>query len=333
VNIRRYVSRSVVLAVLVGAAIINPLSRPAVHAASTTDVSIALNWIKNVEFGGIWAAQEKGWWSQAGLQVSVRSYDDGYQDPVLLVGAGKYQFGFQDGASIILGRAAKVPVKAIWASGETSPFAFITMPKSGITSPKDFKGKRIGYQSHEKYVLDAMLNAVGLKESDVSPVVVQYDPTVLLAGKVDAYLAYLTNEPIELAQKYHVKVNIIPASAYGYNFYSDVLFTTDNTIKSNPALVRTVVSIMDRGWKYALAHPAEIAKVVVPKLDPTDSISQQQAEMSALAKLASQPGAPTGSMTAARWKAGIDLLLKYKQITTPISAGDVFTTLFLGATH
>ncbi len=332
-NIRRCVSRSAVLAVLVGAAIINPLPGPAVHAASSTNVSIALNWIKNVEFGGIWAAQEKGWWSQAGLQVSVRSYDDGYQDPVVLVGAGKYQFGFQDGASLILGRAAKIPVKAIWASGESSPFAFITMPKSGIKSPKDFKGKRIGYQSHEKYVLDAMLNAVGLQESDVSPVVVQYDPTVLLAGKVDAYLAYLTNEPIELAQKYHVNVNIIPASAYGYNFYSDVLFTTDSTITSNPALVQKVVSIMDKGWKYALTHPDEIAKFVVPKLDPQDSVSQQMEEMKALAKLASQPNAPTGTMTAARWQAGIGLLLKYKQIKAPIAAGDVFTTQFLGAAH
>jgi ABC-type nitrate/sulfonate/bicarbonate transport system substrate-binding protein len=230
---------------------------------------------------------------------------------------------------LLIARAAGVPIKAVWASGESSPFAFITMPKSGITSPKDFKGKVIGYQAHEKYVLDAMLSAVGLTERDVTPQVVGYDPAVLLAGKVDAYLAYLTNEPIEMAQKYHVKVNIIPASKYGYNFYSDVLFTTDSLIKSNPALVQKVVSIMDRGWKYALAHPTWIANIVVPKLDNQDSVSQQVEEMKALAKLASVPGAPTGSMTAARWQAGSNLLLKYKQIKTAVPATSVFTTQFL----
>jgi ABC-type nitrate/sulfonate/bicarbonate transport system substrate-binding protein len=318
----------VLSAVLLVAVLLNPFPKTPTRAASMTNVTIALNWLKNVEFAGIWAAQEKGWWAQNGLTLNVRGYDF-TNDPVLLVGAGKYQFGFQDGASLIIARAAKVPVQAIWASGQSSPFAFITMPKSGITTPKVFKGKVIGYQAHERYVLDAMLSAVGLTEKDVKPQVVGFDPTVLLAGKVDAYLAYLTNEPIEMAQKYHVNVNIIPASKYGYNFYSDVLFTTDSTIKSNPALVRKVVAIMDKGWKYALAHPSEIAKIVVPKLDSQDSVSQQLAEMVALGKLASAPGSPTGTMTAARWKAGIDLLAKYTQIKVVVPAGSVFTTQFL----
>jgi ABC-type nitrate/sulfonate/bicarbonate transport system substrate-binding protein len=320
--------RLAVSAVLLGATLVTPLQHTPIHAAAPAKASFALNWIKNVEFAGIWAAQEKGWWAQAGLQVDVRGYDFS-NDPVLLVGAGKYQFGFQDGASLLIARAAGDPVKAIWASGESSPFAFITMPKSGIKTAKDFKGKVIGYQSHERYVLDAMLTAVGLTEKDVKPTIVGFDPTVLVAGKVDAYLAYLTNEPIELAQKYHVNVNIIPASQYGYDFYSDVLFTTDNTIKSNPALVKKVVSVMDRGWKYALANPDWIAKVVVPKLDKQDSVSQQVAEMVALGKLANVPGAPTGTMTAARWQSGSDLLLKYKQIKAAVPAASVFTTEFL----
>jgi ABC-type nitrate/sulfonate/bicarbonate transport system substrate-binding protein len=320
--------RLLLSAVLLGAVLVNPLPKTPARAASTTKVSIALNWITNVEFAGIWVAQQKGWWAQAGLDVSVRGYDFS-NDPVLLVGAGKYQFGFQDGASLILARAKQIPIHAVWASGQKSPFAFMTMPKSGITTPLQFKGKRIGYQAHEKYVLDAMLSAVGLTDKDVTPVVVQFDPTVLLAGKVDAYLAYITNEPIEMAQKYHINANVIPASKYGYNFYSDVLFTTDNLIKTNPALVAKVVSVMDRGWRYALAHPTEVAHIVVPKLDKNDSVSQQLAELKALGELSTPASMPSGAMTAARWQAGIDLLTKYKQITTKLSPSSVFTTQFL----
>ena len=322
--------RRLVVPFLLLAVIIFPSTpRVPAHAASLTKVSFALNWITNVEFAGIWAAEQKGWWTQAGLNVSVRGYDY-TNDPVVLVGAGKYQFGFQDGASLIIARAnGHIPLRAVWASGQTSPFAFITMPKSGITSVKQFKGKRIGYQAHEKYVLESMLNQEGMSLSDVKPVVVGFDPTVLLAGKVDAYLAYVTNEPIEMAQRYHVNVNIIRASDYGYNFYSDVLFTTDGLIKSNPALVAKVVSVMDRGWKYALAHPAEVAHWVVPALDKTDSISQQEQEMTALGKLSSAPGAPVGTMTAARWNAGIGILKKYGQIKATFPPADVFTTQFL----
>jgi len=323
--LRRLVLSFLVLFALVSA----PIPRVPARAASLTQVSIALNWITNVEFAGIWAAQHEGWWTQAGLSVSVRGYDFS-NDPIVLVGAGKYQFGFQDGASLVIARAnGHIPLQAVWASGQKSPFAFITLPKSGITSVKDFRGKRIGYQAHELYVLKSMLNQVGMSLSDVKPVVVEFDPTVLLAGRVDAYLAYLTNEPIEMAQKYHVKVNIIRASDYGYNFYSDVLFTTNSLITTNPDLVGKVVSVMDRGWKYALAHPSQLAKWVVPALDKNDTVSQQEAEMSALGQLASAPGAPTGTMTLGRWQTGINLLVKYGQIKKTFPASDVFTDQFL----
>ncbi len=310
------------------AAAFSPLSA---RRGSLTTISIALNWFRNVEFAGIWTAQEKGWWAQAGLEVTTRPFD-GTNDPTILVAAGKLQFGIHDGASVILARVAGCPIKALWASGQRSPFAFITVPKSGITSPKDFKGKRIGFPADGRYVLDVMLNAVGLSEADVVPIVVGLDPAVLLAGKVDAYLGYLTDEPIEIAQRYHVKVNVIPASAYGYDFYSDVLFTTDSMMRSNPALVRSVVATIDRGWKYALAHPSEIARYVVPALDSQDSVLQQTAELAALATLASAPGAPVGSMTASRWQTGIRLLATYKKIRVAVPANSVYTARFLPAT-
>jgi ABC-type nitrate/sulfonate/bicarbonate transport system substrate-binding protein len=291
-------------------------------------VSIALNWFRNVEFAGIWAAQEKGWWAQAGLEVTTRPFD-GTNDPTILVAAGKLQFGIHDGASLILARAASCPLKAVWASGQRSPMAFITLPRSGITSPNDFKGKRIGCPADGVYVLDVLLHAVGLTPADVSPIVVGQDPAVLLAGKVDAYLGYLTDEPIEIAQRYRVKVNVIPASAYGYDFYSDVLFTTDSLIREQPALVERVVAVIDRGWKYALAHPSEVARYVVPRIDSQDAVSQQLAELRALATLASAPGAPIGSMTAARWQSGIRLLARYKKVHAVMAATSVFTTEFL----
>lgn len=323
---RNYIIASAMIAV----GVLGLYPRPSA-AKSMTNVTISLNWLKNVEFGGLWVAQQKGWWAQGGLNVTADPYAS--TDPTLLVGTGKDMFGFQDGASLIIARSKGIPVKAVWASVQKSPFAFITMPGSGITSVKGFKGKRIGYQAHQRYVLETMLNHAGLTMKDVQPVVVGFDPTLLVAGKIDAYLAFLTNEPIELQQKDHLKVNIIPASDYGYDFYSDVLFTTDSLIKSNPGLVRQVVAIMDRGWKYALSHSSETAHIVVPKLDNNDSVSQQEAEMKALTPLASAYGAPVGTMTTSRWRDGVSILLKYKEIDASLPTSAVYTTRFLPVTH
>lgn len=317
--------RIVISALLLAGIMLSPRAVTPAHAAGLTTVTFYLNWITNVEFSGLWVAQQKGWWAQAGLNMVAKPYDFN-NDPTVLVGAGKYEFGFQDGASMIIGRARGIPVKAIWCSMQQSPFAFITMPNSGITTVKQFRGKRIGYQPHQEYVLQTMLAHEGMTLADVKPVVVGFDPTYLVAGKVDAYLAFITNEPIELRLTRHLKVNIIPASQYGYDFYNDVLFTTDNMIKTRPDLVRKVVSVMQRGWLYAISHPTEAAKIVVPKWDKQDSLAQQEGEMNALIPMV---GKPVGSMDASYWQKGINILLRYKQIPHAVTPSSVFTTAFL----
>ncbi len=123
-------------------------------------------------------------------------------------------------------------------------------------------------------------------------------------------------------------MNIIPASQYGYTFYNDVLFTTDSLMKSNPALVRKVVAIIDRGWKWAIAHPDDTAKIVVPKWDSSDTLAQQTGEMHALIPMV---GKPVGGMTSSYWQKGISLLLKYKQIPHSVAPDSVYTTQFLPA--
>jgi hypothetical protein len=67
----------------------------------------------------------------------------------------------------------------------------------------------------------------------------------------------------------------------------------------------------------------------VPKLDKNDSVSQQLAELKALGQLSTAPGASIGSMTAKRWQAGTNLLVKYGQIKAAIPASDLYTTQFL----
>jgi ABC-type nitrate/sulfonate/bicarbonate transport system substrate-binding protein len=279
-----------------------------------------------------------GWFKQAGINFQATGWNF-TANPVDLVIAGKYNFGFQDGASIIISRSKGAPVKAIWAGGQLSPFCFMSMPKSRITTVKDFKGMKIGYQPHELYVLQAMLAHEGMTLTDVHPVPVGFDPAVLTAGTVDAYLCYISNEPITLEQQ-GIPVHIIPAYKYGYTFYSDVMFTTDDMIKHHPALVKAVVGLVDKGWRYAIAHPTQVATIVVDHyFGPSTgakgkaNLKQQIAELKALIPLSEGTVAPSttkvGTFDAATWARGIGLLRKYKIITQDVQPSALFTNQFL----
>lgn len=324
------------LALAVGAALATALpapgaAAPARQCAQMDDVHVVLMWKANVEFGGLWIAQEKGWFAEQCINLTYTEWGPGV-DPVQLVAAGKAQFGFQDGAGVIVGRAnARAPIKAVLAETQDPPFALMTLA-DGPKTVEELKGKTIGYQAHELYLVEAMLAYAGLTVADVQLVPVEFDPSPLLNGQVDAFLAYVTNEPIALKLEKGIETNVIRAADYGYRFYGDVLFTTDDLIARNPELVRRFVTTARRGWIYALQNPDETAELVVQKYCPSCSLEHQKAEMRAFIPLATGKDGSfevVGTMTEEQWQAGIDLLLKYKQIDEAPAAADLFTTEFL----
>ena len=72
----------------------------------------------------------------------------------------------------------------------------------------------------------------------------------LIAGKTDAIAAYISNEPFQM-QNTGVDYTIFAPKDYGFDFYSDILFTSQNLYKENPQLVDRFQQASLRGWEYA----------------------------------------------------------------------------------
>jgi ABC-type nitrate/sulfonate/bicarbonate transport system substrate-binding protein len=208
---------------------------------------------------------------------------------------------------------------------------------------KQLAGKRIGYQSHEFYVPATMMSCVGVPQTGWRPVQVGFDIVQLTAHHVDAYLTFITNEPIALAMN-GVKTTTFHASQYCFHFYDDVMFTTDKLIKSNPKLVSTVTSIVARGFKWAHQHPQSAALYTVHNTFPAsvagsdifgkattanENQVQQIRELKAFDQFSRDPrGQFSGLMTASYWQDGINILAKYNQIKSKPAVGSLFTNQF-----
>lgn len=324
---------------------------------SLTPVHVQLNWLSNVEFSGLWVADHLGWFKRAGIKLDYRPWSNGINPEEVTSACTGYCFGFDDSAAIAIARSVGNNVKAVWAEAQKTPFAYITCKitrsarinsrcKSrthrNITTPKQWRGLRIGYQSHELYVPEVMLGSVGLSLKDVKPVVIQFDPSVLTTGTVDAYLAFINNEPISLSLQ-GVQTNIIPAYKYGFGaFYSDVMFGTDSEIRAHPQFVRKFVRLVNRGWLYAMHHTKQVADMVVRYYSPEEfgvrtNMRQQELELKAYEQsLARNPsGHFSGRMTLARWKRIIHILATFPAdpsgkpvISHPINAAAAFTNTF-----
>lgn len=315
--------------------------------AQLRTVKVVLQWRPNVEFSGLWwgihgFTDENGQhisFADRGLQIDWTPWSQGV-DPNLLVSSGEYDFGINDGAAVIISVAQGMPIKAIAISFGTSPFCFTTLRSSGITTVKDFKGKRVGYQSHELYVLEAMLAYNGMSLDDVKAIPVGFDPTPLITGDVDAWLSYIGNEPITLRLEGY-QVNEIWASENGYRVYGGAIFTNTRLIEDDPQLVTDFLDVFLAGWRYAVQHPLETTEMVLqnyfhPELTVGSAEYQKLFEHQRREMLIYSSQAIyhrgldlIGDMYPEDWQEAIDILYNFHQIDEKPDVNAVFTRDFL----
>ena len=86
----------------------------------------------------------------------------------------------------------------------------------------------------------------------------------LIDGKVDAISAYVTNEPYFLDQAGFAYYPYTPRSV-GIDFYGDNLFGTEQELKQHLQRVSAFREASLRDWNYAMAHPEEIADLILAK--------------------------------------------------------------------
>lgn len=301
------------------------------HAHSLVNVHFILNWVPNVEFAGLWVAQKFGWWKAKGLSISYTPWSSSVFPETQVPERGGDTFGFQSGAAIAIARSKGDAITALYTDAQRSVFGLTVLSSSHITNIRQLRGKRIGYQSDELYVPETMLSSVGLQiNRDWKPIPVGFNINQLTQKRVDAYLTFLTNEPLAL-QLQGVKTFSFKASDYGFHFYDDVMFTYNGLIQKDPALVRKVVGIVAKGFNWAHNNPDQAARITVAGwFPPKSNLAQQLLESRAFRQFSrnSSTGRYDGRMTTAYWQDSINTLFRYHEIKSKPSAAAIYTNRF-----
>ena len=95
-------------------------------AFAGTPVTVQLDWITNVQFAGVLVAQEKGWYKEASLDVSIKPIDLATMTTsVASVLKGTNMIGIADGLVLLNARADHKPVKAFATMLQASPLCIL----------------------------------------------------------------------------------------------------------------------------------------------------------------------------------------------------------------
>ena len=268
--------------------------------AGLKHVTLQLAWLHQFQFAGYYAAAEKGFYRDAGFDVTIV---EGASDkkPIEEVISGRANYGVAR-SELLIHRLHGEPVVVLAAIFQHSAIIMLAQKESGINSPQDMIGKRVmllpGNDAAE-YL--AMFKSEGVSLDKLKIIPSTYNIEDLIDGKTDVFNAYITNEPYYLKQS-GIPASIISPITYGIDFYGDCLFTSEQEMNKHPDQVRAFRAASLRGWEYAMAHSEEIIDVIVGKYGVKKSRDHLRFEAAAMRKLMLPDLVEIGHMNKGRWQ-------------------------------
>ena len=235
------------------------------HAnSSKKNVTLQLSWLHQFQFAGYYIAKEKGFYSDAGLNVNIKEFNfDLDIQKVLHNKEAQFVVGK---TSFIIDKIAGKNIVALASIFQHSPMMLLVRKDSKIANAADLRGKNIMITGDAKNTVAilAMLASQGIKLNEVNIQPHSFDLNDLITGKTDAMASYVSNEPIALKEK-KIKYKIIHPKDYGFDFYNGMLFTSQEMIDNDPDSVKAFHDATIKGWEYAFNNINESAKIIYDK--------------------------------------------------------------------
>lgn len=284
----------------VTAAAVSPVLTACGASSSTTDssgrraVEFQLSWLKSVAWAGTWLAQERGYFTDEELKVSVSA--GGPQVSVEpRLATGRCLVGMTYGVGAANANKNGASIKIIGNQYQKSPSVFVSPAEAPLTTPQDLVGHKLGVNTVALPAIKQFLASNDISEDDVTIVPVQgsFDP--LVNGQVEAQFGYVTAtasldlQGFETAKLYF--------SDFGYGDVTNAYGVTQETLDNDRDAVIRFMTAEIRGWQDFVNDPELGAELTVDKYaaDAGLELEQQRIEGRLTADLAGH-GAPHGLM-------------------------------------
>jgi NitT/TauT family transport system substrate-binding protein len=193
-------------------------------ASAATPVTVVLGYIPDVESFGAYYAKAKGYFTEAGLDVTLIPAGTGI-DQVQMVDSGQATIGIANPEQVLAATDKGVKLKVFASEFQTTPVSMTCRKDANVTKPADLKGKRLGVKQNAELFAKLFLSKNGLSMADVTPTTIGgSDISLIIAGRIDCMITtFAFNEPA-LIEQAGVPVTVLRLGDYGLNAQTDSYF-------------------------------------------------------------------------------------------------------------
>jgi putative hydroxymethylpyrimidine transport system substrate-binding protein len=269
-------------------------------------LSLTLDFYPNPDHAGIYMAQKRGYFEEAGLDVSIAAPSDPAA-PMKLVAAGQTDLAISYEPEVALARDKGLNVIAIGALVNRPLTSMIWLGKSGVKGVGSLRGKTVATAGipYQEDFLKTILARAKLSPDDVKAVNVGFGLLpALLSGSAEAMLGGYSNvEGVDLRRRGKDPV-VTPVDQLGVPTYDElVLVANRDRLAEDPQKYRLFIAALERGTDAAVEQPGAATKAVLEAnhdLDPKLTEAEVKATLPLLAARTS--GQPYGYMDPAQWR-------------------------------
>jgi NitT/TauT family transport system substrate-binding protein len=240
-----------------------------------TPIKLQLQWLPQGQFAGYFAAQEQGYFEEAGLDVEIiPSGGDIVPQDALANGDVDYAIAW---VPKVLGSIeAGANVTNIAQIFQRSGTLQVAWADSGIESVADFEGKKIGsWGFGNEWEIFAAMAAEGLDSTTVEIITQDFNMNAFLAGDIDAAQAMTYNEYAQVLETVNPDtgelytpedLNVISYEETVGAMLQDAIWADTERLESDTEYQETTVAFLKaviKGWVFAAENPEEAAQITI----------------------------------------------------------------------
>jgi NitT/TauT family transport system substrate-binding protein len=264
-------------------------------AQDAKPVRILTNWFAQPDQAGYWQAQQDKLGADAGIRITVLQGGPKIQT-IPQVASGQAEFGIGNADDVMLARLRGAPVRAVFAHLDYVPYALVYHADPAVKGIADLQGRTFAVNIGNAYWewTKKQYKLANTREIPVSGDLSLFrnDPKMVQQG----YSLYLPARMEEAG----IKVQSISLASLGYRPYN-VLFTTDEMIQKNPALVKATIAAVQKGWANYVRNPSGLKPMLSEMNKQISPAVYDAANKEMIEKLISHDLGKIGCMNDARW--------------------------------